>query len=110
MKQKEARHMSDRTEALKKFMELQEKRDFDAAAELITDDITVTAPMAGTTTGKAAVKASWQRMPAGPKLDWSEPTEEGDTLTTSATSPFGKLTMVVIFSGDKVSNVEIKMG
>jgi len=69
-----------------------------------------TAPMAGTTTGKEAVKASWQRMPAGPKMDWSEPTEEGDTLTTSATSPFGRLTMLVTFSGDKISKVEIKMG
>jgi ketosteroid isomerase-like protein len=102
--------MAERKEILKKFMELQEKRDFDAAAELISDDITVTAPMAGTTTGKAAVKASWQSMPAGPKLDWSEPTEEGDTLTTTATSPFGRLTMLVTFGGDKISKVEIKMG
>ena len=102
--------MAERKETLKKFMELQEKRDFDAAAELISDDITVTAPMAGTTTGKAAVKASWQSMPAGPKLDWSEPTEEGDTLTTTATSPFGRLTMLVTFGGDKISKVEIKMG
>ena len=102
--------MSSHIETLKKFMELQEKRDFDAAAELLADDITTVAPMVGTTTGKEAVKAGWQRMPAGPKLEWSEPTEEGDSLTTSATSPFGRLTMIVTFSGDKISKVEIKMG
>ena len=102
--------MADRKEILKKFMDLQASRNFDGAAQLITDDISVTAPMAGTTTGKAAVKASWQRMPAGPKMNWSEPTVEGDTLKTSATSPFGKLTMLVTFKGDLVSKVEIKMG
>ena len=102
--------MADRKEILKKFMDLQAKRDFDAAEKLLADNVSVTAPMAGTTTGKAAVKASWQKMPAGPKLDWSAPTEEGDILKTSATSPFGRLTMLVTFKGDLVSKVEIKMG
>jgi len=102
--------MSARTDAAKKFMELQEKKDYDGALKLVTDDISVVAPMAGTTTGKAAVKAGWQRMPAGPKITWSEPKEEGDTVTMTASSPFGRLTMKLGFKGDLISKVEIKLG
>lgn len=107
---KEERNMSARTDTVKKFMELQEKKDYDGAIKLVTDDISVVAPMAGTTTGKAAVKAGWQRMPAGPKITWSQPTEEGDIVKTTASSPFGRLTMLCTFKGDKIGKVEIKLG
>lgn len=104
--------MSDRIETVKKFMELQQKGDYDAALELLTDDVSVIAPMMAPMTGKEAVKASWQRTPpsAGPKVDFSEPTEEGDTVKMTASSPLGRVTMVVSFSGDKISKVEVKMG
>ena len=109
-KEKEEKNMASHKETVKKFMELLAKRDFDAALELLTDDITTVAPILGTMTGKEAVKAGLQRMPAGGTLEWSEATEEDDTLKTSASSLFGQLTMIVTFSGDKISKVEIKMG
>ncbi len=104
--------MSDRIETVKKFMELQQKGDYDAALELLTDDISVIIPMMAPTTGKQAVKASWERTPpsASPKVDFSEPIEEGDTLKMTASSPLGRVTMLISFSGDKISKVEVKMG
>ncbi len=102
--------MAGRKETLKKFMELLAKRDFDAALEVVTDDVTAVVSMLGTITGKEAVKAGLQSMPTGINLEWSEPTEEDDTLRTSASSPFGQLTMIVAFDGDKISKVEIEMG
>jgi ketosteroid isomerase-like protein len=102
--------MASNQEILKKYMELLDKRDLDAAMELLTDDVTAVTPLTGSTTGKEAVKSGLQSMPPGPKLEWSEPTEEGDTLKMSASSPFGRLTLVATFSGEKISKFEIKMG
>jgi hypothetical protein len=109
-KEKEERNIASHKETLKKSMELLAKRDFDAALEFFTDDITTVVPILGTMTGKEAIKAGWQKVPAGFGLEWSEPTEEDGTLKTSASSPFGQLTMIATFSGDKISQVEIKMG
>ncbi len=102
--------MARNQEILKKYMELLDKRDLDAAMELLTDDVTAVVPMQPTATGKEAVKTGLQSMPPGPKLEWSEPTEEGDTLKMSASSPFGRLTLVATFSGEKIGKFEIKMG
>jgi len=101
--------MASNQETLKKYMELVQNRDLDAAMDLVTDDIAAITPM-GSQSGKEAVKSGLQTMPAGPRLEWSEPTEEGDTLKMSASSPFGRLTLVATFSGDKISKFEIKMG
>ena len=102
--------MASNQETLKKYMELMDKRDLDAAMDLVTDDITAIVPMQPTATGKEAVKTGLQNMPAGPRLEWSEPAEEGDTLKMSASSPFGRLTLIATFSGEKISKFEIKMG
>ena len=102
--------MASNQEILKKYMELLAKPDLDAAMEHVTDDVTAVTPLTGSTTGKEAVKTGLQNMPAGPRLEWSEPAEEGDTLKMSASSPFGRLTLIATFSGEKISKFEIKMG
>ena len=102
--------MASKQETLKKYMELVQNRDFDAAMDLVTDDITAVVPMQPTATGKEAVKTGLQNMPAGPRLEWSEPAEEGDTAKMTASSPFGPLTLMATFSGDKISKFEIKLG
>jgi len=102
--------MASNKETLKKYMELLDKRDLDAALKLVTDDVTAVTPLTAPTKGKEALKSGLQSMPAGPKLNWSEPTEEGNTLKMTASSAFGRLTLIATFSGDKISKFEIKMG
>ena len=102
--------MASNKETLKKYMELLGKRDLDAAMKLLTDDVTAVTPLTGTTTGKEAVKKGLQSMPPGPPMNWSDPTEEGNTLKMTTSSAFGRLTLIATFSGDKISKFEIKMG
>ncbi len=102
--------MVSKKEILKKYMDLLDKRDLDAVMKLVTDDVTAVTPLTGTSKGKEALKSGLQSMPAGPKLNWSEPTEEGNTLKMSASSAFGRLTLIATFSGEKISKFEIKMG
>jgi hypothetical protein len=72
--------------------------------------------MMGTTTGKPAIKETLQRMPAGGgaggNISWSNPVEEGDTVTTVGTGgPFGPIRIAVGFGADdKINKIDVGVG
>ena len=107
--------MSERTELARQYAEYVGERKFQEALAMLADDVTLTAPMMGTISGKAAIEQALQRMPAGGggvTLTWSELVEEGNSVKSVATgSPFGPFKSVLSFASDnKINKIEISMG
>lgn len=97
--------MASRAELAGKLLDYQRNRDIDSVAAMLAEDVVTNNPMQGTLSGKAAVV---ERMRAGPpgggggmQLSWSEPQEEGDTVTLLGSgSPFGTIKIVLTFNAD----------
>lgn len=107
--------MSERTDLATKYGELVGERKFDEALAMLSDDVSLTAPMMGTINGKAGVAEALKRMPSGgggPALTWSEPVEEGNTVSSVASgSPFGAFKFAMSFASDnKINKIVISMG
>jgi len=107
--------VSERTDLARQYGEYLRDRKFDEALAMLADDVTMTAPMMGTISGKAGIEQALQRMPAGGgggNISWSDPVEEGDTVkSVAAGSPFGSFKFVVGFSADnKINKIDISMG
>src|SRR3990172_8733515 len=101
--------MADRLEIAKNYMALQGAGDVDGAVALLADDVTISNPMTGTTTGKDAAAAGMRNRPAGggaPGVTWREPVAAGGNAT-----PFGPVRILISFTGDdKIQRVDIGLG
>ncbi len=104
--------MASRTDLARQFLEHQRNREVDKAVAMLAEDVVATNPIQGTASGKAAVE---ERMRAGPpggggamQITWSEPQEEGDTVTLLGSgSPFGTIKVVLTFNAsDQISRIE----
>lgn len=107
--------MADRTEIAKSYMALQGAGDVDGAVALLSDDVVISNPMSGTTTGKAAAEAGMRNRPAGGAaggITWRDPVADGDNVKIVGDgSPFGPVRILISFTGeDKISKVDIGLG
>lgn len=107
--------MADRLEIAKNYMALQGAGDVDGAAALLADDVTISNPMTGTTTGKDAAVAGMRSRPGGggaPGVTWREPVADGDNVKIVGDgSPFGPVRILISFTGDdKIQKVDISLG
>jgi len=99
----------------RRYLDLQRENKLDDLLALMADDVSFTLPMAGTTTGKPAVEKQFRARPAGErlsKLDWADPTEDGDTVTLVGTGgQFGAIRLMLTFNAaDEVCKIEIGLG
>ena len=133
--------MSTRTDIVAKLRQAQQTRsdeDIKIAGDFLTDDATMVLPRGRTVEGKAALLEAIKNPGAGMgggggfgggglgggggaggmmgRLQWSEPSESGDTVTTGATLPPGLpvpikgIELAYSFTGeDKVNKVELKI-
>ncbi len=107
--------MADRLEIAKNYMALQGAGDVDGAVALLADDVTISNPMTGTTTGKDAAAAGMRNRPAGggaAGVTWREPVADGDNVKIVGDgSPFGPVRILISFTGDdKIQKVDIGLG
>src|SRR3990172_10521773 len=107
--------MADRLEIAKNYMALQGAGDVDGAVALLADDVTISNPMTGTTTGKDAAAAGMRNRPAGggaPGVTWREPVADGDNVKIVGDgSPFRPVPLLISFTGDdKIQKVDIGLG
>jgi hypothetical protein len=107
--------MADRLEIAKNYMALQGAGDVDGAVALLADDVTISNPMSGTTTGKDAAAAGMRNRPGGgaaPGITWREPVADGENVKIVGDgSPFGPVRILISFTGDdKIQKVDIGLG
>lgn len=107
--------MADRLEIAKNYMALQGAGDVDGAVALLADDVTISNPMTGTTTGKDAAAAGMRNRPGGgaaPGITWREPVADGENVKIVGDgSPFGPVRILISFTGDdKIQKVDIGLG
>ncbi|MCL4242637.1 MAG: nuclear transport factor 2 family protein [Dehalococcoidia bacterium] len=107
--------MADRLEIAKNYMALQGAGDVDGAVALLADDVTISNPMTGSTTGKDAAAAGMRNRPGGgaaPGITWREPVADGENVKIVGDgSPFGPVRILISFTGDdKIQKVDIGLG
>ena len=105
--------MASRVELAKQYMDYQREQKTDEMLELLADDVTMSNPMTGTTTGKEALKQQMQNRPMGGggamgNIQWSDPEEEGDSVKVLGSgSPFGTIKIVLTYNADdKINKIE----
>ena len=102
---------SNRADLAKQYLAYQQAGKVDEVLAMLADDVVVSLPMVGTTSGKAAVEKQFRARPmgGGPALKWSEPEEGGDSVrVVGSGSPFGDIRVVFTFNADgKISNVDV---
>jgi len=104
--------MASRVELARQYMDYQRERKIDEMVAMLADDVVMSNPMTGTTTGKAAVEQQVRNRPmgggGGMQLTWSEPEEEGDSVKILGSgSPFGTIKVVLSFSqDDRITKIE----
>lgn len=104
-----------KTDVAKQYVAFQQARDFDGLVGLLADDVELDMPMAGKVAGREAVEQRLRNQPGGdnaPKLEWSDPEEDGDNVTVQATgAPFGPVTLTLSFNDkEQVSAINVSMG
>ncbi|KAA0221567.1 MAG: nuclear transport factor 2 family protein [Chloroflexi bacterium CFX7] len=107
--------MADRIALARQYMEAQAAGKIDEAVALLADDVVMSNPMTGTTTGKAAAEAGMRNRPAGAgagNITWREPVEsDGVVKIVGDGSPFGPIRILVSFNdSDQISKVEAGLG
>lgn len=105
--------MSDRITAVEAYQSAIVKGDEDGIAGYLADDVVVESNF-GRAEGVAAALALLREpriaglLAAGPQ--WTEPAEDGDTVTVTArlpvTAPFGGVEFLFTFAGAKISRIE----
>jgi hypothetical protein len=91
-------------------MQLQADQKREESLGMLSEDVTMTNPMTGTISGKAALQAAMANQPQGQmQINWGEPTEEGDNVTVVGTgSPFGPIKLVLGFNAsDEINKIDI---
>jgi hypothetical protein len=102
--------VASRTELAKQYMQLQADQKREESMDMLSEDVTMTNPMTGTMSGKAALQAAMANAPAGQmQIDWGEPAEDGDAVTVVGTgSPFGNIKVVLGFNpSDEINQIDI---
>jgi hypothetical protein len=79
---------------------------------MLADDVVMSNPMTGTTTGKDALQAQMANRPAAGgdmKISWGAPEADGDGVKIVGTgSPFGPVKVVLGFNeADFISRIDI---
>ncbi len=106
--------MASRVELTKQYMDMMRDQKMEDMLDLLADDVTMSNPMTGTTTGKDALKQQMENRPAGGagggmgNITWSDPEEEGDNVKILGTgSPFGTIKIVLSFNDeDKINKID----
>jgi hypothetical protein len=102
---------STRIDLARQYLALQQARKLDELVAMMADDVELIMPMLGTVSGKGAVEQLFRNRPAagGADLIWSDPTEEGDTVTMVGTGgPFGPVRLLLAFNAaNKLTRVEL---
>jgi hypothetical protein len=102
--------MASKIDLAKQYMQFQQDQKREESLALLSDDVTMTNPMTGTISGKAALQAAMANQPAGQmQINWGEPEEDGDTVKIVGTgSPFGPVKVVLGFNGsDQIKSIDI---
>ena len=102
--------MASKIEIVKQYMDCVRERKLDEMVAMLADDVSMTTPMTGTVSGKAALE---QQMRSGPmsggggmgEITWSDPEEVGEDVKIVGTgSPFGPIKIVLSFNSDDLIN------
>ncbi len=102
--------MASKIDLAKQYMQLQQEQKREESLGMLAEDVTMTNPMTGTISGKAALQAAMANQPAGQmQISWAEPEEDGDTVKIVGTgSPFGPIKLVLGFNGsDEINRIDI---
>jgi hypothetical protein len=103
--------MASKIDLAKQYMQLQQEQKREESLGMLAEDVTMTNPMTGTISGKAAFQAAMANQPAAGQMQisWSEPEEDGDTVKILGTgSPFGPIKVVLGFDGaDLIKSIDI---
>jgi hypothetical protein len=106
--------MVDRIELFNQFMTHQVEGRLDDAIAMLADDVVLSDPMSGTSTGKAAVETTMRGRPPGGGdmgITWSEPEIEGDSVkVVGSGAPFPIVVMVDFDAADKIKKIDIGAG
>ncbi|MBE7518863.1 MAG: nuclear transport factor 2 family protein [Thermoflexaceae bacterium] len=107
--------MADRIAIARKYLEAQVAGNIAEAVALLADDVVMSNPMTGTTTGKAAAEAGMRNRPAGGgagNITWREPVDaDGAVKVVGDGSPFGPIRILVSFNdSDQISKVDVGLG
>ncbi len=107
--------MADRIQTARDYMAFQAAGKVDEAVALLADDVVISNPMSGTTTGKAAAEAGMRTRPAGGAaagISWREPAADGENVKIVGDgSPFGPVRILISFAADdKITKVDIGLG
>ena len=102
--------MANRIDLFREFMTRQTEGRLDDAVAMLADDVVMNEQMTGTSTGKATVEAVRRGRPPGgdPGRTWSEPEEDGDTVTLIGSGGPVQMAVVVSFNAaDKIRSIDI---
>jgi hypothetical protein len=108
--------MADRIQLARQYMEAQRDGKIDDAVAMLADDVVMSNPMTGTTTGKSAAEAGLRTRPAGGggagNLTWREPVEaDGAVKIVGDGSPFGPIRILISFNDeDQIAKVDVGLG
>lgn len=108
--------MADRIAIARSYMEAQNAGKIEEAVALLADDVVMSNPMTGTTTGKAAAEAGMRNRPAGGggagNITWREPVDaDGSVKIVGDGSPFGPIRILVSFNDkDQIAKVDVGLG
>lgn len=107
--------MASKVELARQYLDYQRERKLDEMLAMLADDVTMSNPMTGTISGKAALEQQMRNRPMGGgggggmgNISWSDPEEEGDSVKIIGSGgPFGTLKIVLAFnSDDKINKIE----
>jgi len=104
--------MASRIELAQQYMTYQQEQKMDETLAMLADDVVMSNPMTGTTTGKAALQAQMANRPAaggGMDISWGAPEADGVGVKIVGTgSPFGPVKVVLGFNdSDQISRIDI---
>ncbi len=106
--------MSTRIDIAVQYMQLLGSDNTDEILAMLADDVVMTNPMTGTTTGKAALQAQMANRPAaggGMGISWGAPEADGDGIKIVGTgSPFGPVKVALGFNdADQINRIDIAL-
>ena len=120
--------MASRIEIAQQFIDAQTSRDpekIDAVAATLAAQAVMAGGRMGEVTGREAIVERLKNPPqmgmgggmggmggggGMGQLTWSDPVEDGEKVTTSATTPMGRLTRTFHFDGDEITRIEFARG
>jgi hypothetical protein len=105
--------MASRVELAQQYMDHFAAQKTDETLAMMSDDVVMTSPMTGTTTGKAALQAQLAAAPqgggGGMNINWGSPEGDGNGVKIVGTgSPFGPVKIGLGFNdADEINRIDI---